>query len=152
LPIRQIWEKALLVRDEDAEMALKDVLRHLVSADTSLSPDSKEISVIVETLMGASMAIEESPIKGASLKDLAAWAKKNPVGLGAVVGFLAVGFSPLLLITVPAGMILVGAAASVADAIQKGLPQVIMRQLGVKQEVLALPPPRPKSSNPPDVA
>jgi hypothetical protein len=64
--------------------------------------------------------IEESPLTADVLVTLVT--KATGAGLGAYVGFVAFGAaSPFLLITVPAGMIICGAAKGVADALEKGL-------------------------------
>lgn len=47
--------------------------------------------------------------------------KASGVGLGAYAGFTVAGNSPMLFITVPAGMIIFGAAAGVANALEQGL-------------------------------
>ena len=43
------------------------------------------------------------------------------VGLGAFAGFIVAGGTPLIFVTVPAGMIIFGAAAGVAKGLEKGL-------------------------------
>ena len=49
------------------------------------------------------------------------------VGLGAYAGFVVGGVSPLILITVPAGMILFGTASGIAQGLEAGLRERIKR-------------------------
>ena len=77
--------------------------------------------------------IEESPLSQESLAKLATTA--SGVGIGAFVGFVAFGSSPLLLITVPAGMIICGAAYAVGQALQEGFKERILSWIkGGKEE------------------
>ena len=50
-------------------------------------------------------------------------------GLGAYAGFVVGGVSPLILITVPAGMILFGTASGIAQGLEAGLRERIKRLL-----------------------
>jgi hypothetical protein len=61
--------------------------------------------------------------------------KASGMGIGAYVGFVAAGSGPLLLITVPAGMIICGAAAGIGKAIEDGLYQRILKMMGVTAKV-----------------
>jgi len=63
--------------------------------------------------------IEESPLAAGVLVSLVT--KASGVAIGAFAGFVAVGPSPLLLVTVPAGMIICGAVKPLADALESGL-------------------------------
>jgi hypothetical protein len=76
---------------------------------------------------------EESLLSPESLAKLATTA--TGAGLGAYVGFVAFGSGPLLLIAVPAGMVICGAARGVAQALEEGLRERLLRWLkGEKQE------------------
>lgn len=57
---------------------------------------------------------EGSPLGAESLSSIAAAAKAGAVGLGATIGYMAAGPTPLLLITVPLGIVLCGASISFA--------------------------------------
>ena len=72
---------------------------------------------------------EASPLEAASLAGMLTSA--SGMSAGAAAGFLAAGPTPLALVTVPAGMIIGGAAAGVARALEEGLRSRIMRRLGV---------------------
>lgn len=63
--------------------------------------------------------------------------KASGVAIGAFAGFVAVGPSPFLLVTVPAGMIICGAAKPVAEALESGLRdklQRFLKRLAVEDE------------------
>jgi len=68
--------------------------------------------------------IEQSPLIQESLAKLATTA--SGVGIGAYIGFVAFGQSPLLLITVPAGIIICGAARGIGQALEEGLRDRIL--------------------------
>jgi hypothetical protein len=62
---------------------------------------------------------EASPLDLRSLASIATAA--SPLGIGVAVAFAVFGSSPLLLVAVPAGMIVCGAAAGVSRALEQGL-------------------------------
>jgi hypothetical protein len=68
---------------------------------------------------------ENSPLGLDSLGALIT--RSTGVGLGAYAGFVIAGTSPLLLITVPAGMVLFGAASGVANALEQGLRERVLK-------------------------
>jgi hypothetical protein len=53
--------------------------------------------------------------------------RTSGVGLGAYAGFVVAGNSPLLLIAVPAGMVIFGAASGVANALEQGLRERVLK-------------------------
>lgn len=65
-----------------------------------------------------------SPLELHSLASIAATA--SPLGIGAAVGFAVFGSSPLLLVGVPAGIIICGAAAGVSRALEEGLRERLL--------------------------
>jgi hypothetical protein len=68
---------------------------------------------------------ESSPLGAESLATLAANSvKAGTVTLGATVGFIAAGKTPLLLITVPLGIVLCGASVSFAKWIEENRTKV----------------------------
>lgn len=70
---------------------------------------------------------EQSPLEATSL--VSTLIKGGGTGVGAFIGWVLAGPTPLLLITVPAGMILCGAASGVAAGLQQGLKERISRWL-----------------------
>lgn len=80
------------------------------------------------------LPFERSPLAAISLSELA---KAGGVGIGAYMGFVVAGTSPLIFISVPAGMIICGAAAGIAMGLQAGLKERLMRLIAktdVKQK------------------
>jgi hypothetical protein len=63
---------------------------------------------------------EQSPLDSLSLDQIA---KASGVTIGAYIGFVVAGPTPLLFLTVPAGMIICGAAAGIGAGLQTGLRQ-----------------------------
>jgi hypothetical protein len=78
---------------------------------------------------------EQSPISLDSVASVIS--KASGVGLGAYAGFVVVVNSPLIFVTVPAGMIIFGAAHGVADALQKGLRDRVLKLMKGKRSRLA---------------
>ena len=75
---------------------------------------------------------EESPLEGTSLGSIVATGSGGAIG--AYVGFaVAGGPTPLLLVTVPAGMIICGAAMGTAEGLQDGLRDRIKRWVGTRR-------------------
>ena len=94
----------------------------LVSADV--------LELAREMTYAPMVPFEMSPFGLESL--LAIVAKGSGVTIGAGVGIVAAGPTPLLLITVPAGMIIGGAAFGVGQALQVGLRSRLLKLMGVK--------------------
>jgi hypothetical protein len=62
---------------------------------------------------------ENSPLSAESLGNLLT--KAGGYGVGAYIGFITGGTTPLLFITVPAGMVICGAAAGIGRGLEEGL-------------------------------
>jgi hypothetical protein len=76
---------------------------------------------------------EQSPLGAESLAAIAANAVKGgTVTIGTTIGFMAAGPTPLLLITVPAGIILCGAAVSFSKWIEENRSVIWSKLLGVR--------------------
>jgi hypothetical protein len=96
-----------------------------------LDPGSRSLVQFVEQAVFTNVVpFEESPLDLTSIATLIKQA--TGVGLGAYVGFLVAGGpTPLLFLTVPAGMLIVGTAAGVAKALEVGLNYRLLRLMGV---------------------
>ena len=81
--------------------------------------------------MSRILAFENSPLTGESIGNLLTSAS-GPAA-GSYIGFVLAGSSPLLFISVPAGMIFCGAAAGVAKALEEGLKTKIIALLRKKK-------------------
>lgn len=77
----------------------------------------------------AIVPFENSPLHAISLQSLG---KASPYALGAYIGFVVSGSTPMLLITVPAGIILCGAAAGIGEGLNRGLRDRLQSLLGKK--------------------
>lgn len=75
--------------------------------------------------MTAVFPFENSPLKAESIGSLLT--KAGGYGAGAYIGFAVAGTTPLLFIAVPAGMIICGAAAGIAQGLEEGLRERISR-------------------------
>ena len=67
-----------------------------------------------------------------SLAGKAASLASSPVGLGAFIGVIAGGTTPLLLVTVPAGIILCGTATAFAKVVNERKDDILNKLLGVR--------------------
>ncbi|HET8863902.1 MAG TPA: hypothetical protein VFM94_11715 [Solirubrobacterales bacterium] len=82
---------------------------------------------------GSVVPFEHSPLGGDSLGNLLA--SGSGAGIGAGIGLMVAGGpTPLLFITVPAGMIICGSAKGVADGMAEGLRHHIRRLMGLPPE------------------
>lgn len=68
---------------------------------------------------------EESPLSAESIGSIVT--KASGTSIGAFMGFVVAGNTPLLFVFVPAGMILFGAAAGVASALEQGLRERVLK-------------------------
>jgi hypothetical protein len=74
-----------------------------------------------------------------SLADIAT--KASPTAVGVYIGYEAAGgHTPLLLLTVPAGMIICGAAGGLARGLEEGIREKIKKMLSAKR---SRPPKKP---------
>lgn len=84
-----------------------------------------------ELLSSSRIPIEESPLSGISLGELFSSASKaSPTSLGAMIGWIIAGHhTPLLLLSVPAGIILVRSAVGIAKGLEKGFEEGLHAQI-----------------------
>jgi hypothetical protein len=100
-------------------------------------PPSVDRATVNELVREAIVPTEQSPLQGTPLSELVGHASAGSVG--AVLGYQAAPHSPLLLITVPAGIVLVGAAKGLGAGLNAGLRGLVERQLlGVKKQKKAV--------------
>lgn len=91
--------------------------------------DKEFISYLVDESI---VPMEQSPLSTVSLQNLG---KASGITIGAYMGFVVAGSTPLLFITVPAGMILCGASYGIAFGLQEGLKARITRLISKAQGV-----------------
>lgn len=82
--------------------------------------------------MAEVVPFEGSPLSAESVGNLITTA--SGVGLGAYTGFIVAGGSPLVFVLVPAGMIVFGAAAGVARALEEGLRERVLGLIRKRKE------------------
>lgn len=85
---------------------------------------------------------EESPISLVSLAGKVAGYAKSPIAMGAFIGVLAGGMSPLLLVTVPTGIILCGAASAFAKVVDERRDDILSAVCGLPPKKAVSPPAR----------
>jgi hypothetical protein len=121
---------SILLR-EDAEQALEHfylVRDHLPAFMT----DHPQVLEFAEYASFASIVpFEQSPLAGEALANLLA--SGSGAGIGAGIGVMVAGGpTPLLFITVPAGIIICGSAKGIADGLAEGLRYRVRRLMGLK--------------------
>jgi hypothetical protein len=95
----------------------------------------------VDAILGGDIIIERSPPSAINLKDLTR--NVSSASVGTYMGFAAAGDNhALLFLTVPAGIIVVGAAVGISKALEAGLNKAIARFI---QQRLPPTPRRPRS-------
>jgi hypothetical protein len=100
-------------------------MREAPNGDTAL------LNVASELVDWPVIPTKQSPLLENSLKDIIL--KGSGVSIGATVGFLVGWGSPLLFVTVPAGMFICGSAAGLAKACEKGLYKKALAWMGVEE-------------------
>lgn len=83
--------------------------------------DERSLEFAREVFFQPLIPLTQSPLKLDSLSNLVRYA-----GVGATVGFIAVMGCPMVLITVPAGIILCGAAKGIGKALSEGFREQIL--------------------------
>lgn len=74
---------------------------------------------------------ESSPLQAVSLAQLT---KASGVATGAYIGFVIAGETPLLLITVPAGMMICGAAAGIGEGLRRRFEALLSKNPRVSRQ------------------
>lgn len=112
-------------------------------------PFAQELEEFAEYIAFANLVpFEESPINLVSLASKAASYATSPVMLGAFIGVVAGGLTPLLLLTVPTGIIVCATAKAFADVVDKRRDEIIGSLIGLnpkekKGSAMPVPPSTP---------
>ncbi len=119
LEIRASIDDGWLTRAVTASLAAEgpDFLSSWPSAPPQA--DNSHFSFAEYLTMAQIVPFEQSPLSDESIGNL--FTKASSVGVGAFAGFVVAGGSPLIFVTVPAGMILFGASAGIARGLEEGL-------------------------------
>ena len=73
--------------------------------------------------MARVVPFENSPLSAESIGNIVS---ASGVGLGAYAGFVVAGGTPLIFVLVPAGMLLFGASAGLAQALEQGMRERVL--------------------------
>jgi hypothetical protein len=119
------------VEEAQARTLSDRILQQTAAPEKMILPSADMLEFAEQLAFTRVIPFEESPLALVSLAEKAASIAKDPIPLGAFIGVLAGGMTPILLITVPAGIILCGAAAAFARAIDGQMPNILQRLCGV---------------------
>jgi hypothetical protein len=123
---------ASVLMEADAESALKRIVDLAnVPSDRLWEKVGREVAEFAEQIAYAKLVpFEESPLNLHSLASLAgAGAKTGAVGIGFTIGLVAaLHGTPLVLVTVPAGIVICGAAIGAAEGLKELLKRLIAGQ------------------------
>jgi hypothetical protein len=135
-----------------AEAVLDHLLRTAPPLTPPAGPDAETLAFSEHVAFSALVPFEESPLALVSLASKAAALSKNGVALGAFVGVIAGGATPLLLLTVPAGIILCASAIAFAKEIdaKRGAISGILLGVGARHRPGPSPPLPPAGEGPDD--
>ncbi len=126
---------ASILQREDASAAVEHfglVLEHR----EAFHSDHPEVLAFAEYVTYANVVpVEHSPLSLDSLGNLLASRSGAAAGVGVGI-MVAGGPTPLLLVTVPLGMIIVGSAKGIADGLEDGFRYRIRRLMGVPSDSL----------------
>jgi hypothetical protein len=120
---------ALMLIMQENGLGIGEILRR---GDTllELSPEGwNSLEFVRGVIENSEIPFEQSPLEGKTIESLITKAGSAGGAIGAYVGWIMAGNSPWLLITVPAGMILCGAASGVASGLNQGLKEKISHWL-----------------------
>lgn len=116
-----------VIMDTSFEAARDFELRRLMSVPSATFLGEQAAEFANYLAKERIIPFEQSPLSALSLHDLL---RATGSAIGAYAGFVISGSSPLLLITVPAGMIICGAASGVARGLEDGLKRRIVSMIG----------------------
>lgn len=127
----QLALTAILAERESLEaVGLLERMLEAPPAEMSWLASSDVVSLAEQMTTEPMVPFEASPLGAESL--LAVIGKGSGPAIGAAVAVAAFGATPLLLVAVPAGMIVGGAALGVGEALQLGLRNRLLRLMGVR--------------------
>ncbi len=125
---------ASVMKEEDNPSEAAQQFQLAKEHPPAFAEDHAELLAFAEYVCYASIVpFESSPLSGDSLGKILTSGSGAGIGAGVAI-MVAGGPTPLLFFTVPAGMILCGAAAGVSEGLQKGLRHKILKLMGVASE------------------
>lgn len=109
-------------------------LGRILAADNNEEYTEQHLAFAQYASYARVIPFEQSPLGAESLAGIAANAvKAGAVTLGATIGLMAAGGTPFVLITVPAGIILCGAAVSFSKWAEENREKIWSKLLGVSR-------------------
>lgn len=105
--------------DHSLSRAKADLLSQLFSGELLPSISEEDRRFAHHLVSSRVIPFENSPLSPSSLQEIVRGATST--GAGAYIGFVLAGPTPLLLLTVPAGVVICGAAWGVAKGLEDGL-------------------------------
>ena len=93
-----------------------------ISLQKKETPTREQLAFAEYLVCARTIPFENSPLSPESLGNIAT----SGVAVGAFVGYVLAGHTPLLFLAVPAGMVLCGAAAGVGKALEEGLRERLL--------------------------
>jgi hypothetical protein len=129
-PSHLVFSLSILLSDKTAEQESVKRLNESLCNPLNTELDPVDVTFAERVAFERMIPFEQSPIEMESLVNLVTSA--TGAGLGAYAGFVVFGSSPpspLLFVAVPAGMILFGAAKGIADALEQGLRERLLKLL-----------------------
>ena len=121
---------SLLLRDEPEDVAQHfDLVRKRLPV---FIEDHPQVLEFAEHVTFANVIpFEHSPLSGEALARLLSARSGAGIGVGVAL-MVAGGPTPLLFLTVPAGMIICGSAKGIADGLEEGFRQKVRRLMGLR--------------------
>lgn len=109
------------------------LIDEFVELESELPQDDPVFSLVTKAAAEPFVAVENSPLEAQSLISIVSRYSLGG-GTGAVAGLVTTGSGWVLLISVPAGIILCGAAQGIAAALDQGLRHHLLRHMNVPPE------------------
>jgi hypothetical protein len=117
--------------DEEETIRTQAILNQFVNPRLPPPPPPDLLQFAEEVAFAEIIPFEESPLSLVSLAGKVAGYAKNPIAMGAFIGVLAGGTSLLLLVTVPAGIILCGAASAFVKVLDERRDDLLSKVCGL---------------------
>jgi hypothetical protein len=119
------------VEEAQARAVSDRILQQTTAPEKMIVPSADMFEFAEQLAFTRVIPFEESPLALVSLAEKAASIARGPIPSSAFIGVLAAGMTPILLITVPAGVILCGTPAAFARAIDGQMPNILQHLCGV---------------------
>ena len=126
-PAHLVFPLSVLLSNKIANQDTIERLTEAIYKPLEIEVDAADVAFAEKVAFERMIPFEQSPLEMESLANLVTSA--TGAGIGAYAGFVLFGSSPLLFVAAPAGMILFGAAKGIADALEQGLRERLLKFL-----------------------